>query len=215
LKAGIDGLLSRVQNGEDIYAYHSKEAHDRGYTPIQRVNSGEVDPWEDKDLLLNATGFHHFHLDMRVQHTGLSWRTNEVLFACVTRDLFHAVGIFDHDVFEPNPQPATLTAERERLLTVYKRHVFAGASGGANLIFNPTTLSGYPVALHQMGKRYAKTIRNMDPKLEDREEVTKLFQVAGWAPPQKFKFEWQFKGLDLIAFEKKTNSTFVIHSGHM
>ena len=95
LKENINSLLKKVRNGEDLTPYLSKRAHKNGYTPRQRIVDGEADSWDDKDQILNTKGFHHFHLDMELETSGLSKRTDDVLFAHVTRDSFHAVGIFD------------------------------------------------------------------------------------------------------------------------
>jgi hypothetical protein len=126
LKAGINGLLEKVRNGEDIYPYHSQRAHKNGYTPVQRVRDGEVDSWEDKDQLLNTKGFYHFHLNMNVQSSGLSERTDDVLLAFISRDSFHAIGIFDHSVFESTDSGGRMTAERERMWKLHEKHTTLG-----------------------------------------------------------------------------------------
>lgn len=215
VRCGVYGLLEKVRRGEDIYPYHSIRAHKNGYTPIQRIRDGEVDSWGDKDQILNTKGFHHFHLDMRVQSSGLSVRTSEVLFAYVSRDTFRAVGIFDHSVFENSGGGGFLTLERTRMWELHEKYATFGMPPGAVYISNPITTSCHPVYLRRMSDFYAKTIMGMDPKLDDRVFVNGLYDQVGLSYPNKFNFEWNINGLDLGVFEKRTGVCFVVHKGHM
>lgn len=212
---GINGLLDKVRNGENIYPYHSLRAHKQGYTPLQRITDGEVDSWEDKDQVLNTTGFHHFHLDMRIQSTGLSERTSEVLFAHVSRDTFRAIGIFDHSVFESNSESEILTPERARMWQLHEKFATFGMLPGSAYISSPIMMSGHPVYLIQMCDFYAKIIRETDHKLDDRPYVNSLYGQGGLPYPSKFNFEWRTNGLDLGVLDKKNNVYFNIHNGHM
>lgn len=215
LKIGINGLLDKVRNGEDIYPYHSQKAHKNGYTPAQRVRDGEVDSWEDKDQLLNTKGFHHFHLNMNVQSTGLSERTDDVLFAFVSRDNFHAIGIFDHDVFEPVDNSRNMTSERERMWRLHEQYAILGMEPETVYMSNPITTSGHPLYLIRMADYYAQIIREYDLKLDDRLFVNSLYDQGKLSHPNKYNFEWRMDALDLGVFDKKTNVLFNIHKGHM
>ncbi|MCG9714166.1 hypothetical protein L1D40_10245 [Shewanella insulae] len=215
LKTGINGLLDKVRNGEDIYPYHSQKAHKKGYTPAQRVRDGEVDSWEDKDQLLNTLGFHHFHLDMNVQSTGLSNRSDDVLFAFVSRDNFHAIGIFDHDVFESVDNSGNMTSERKRMWSLHEKHATLGMEPGSVYMGNPITTSGHPFYLRRMADYYAHIIRENDLKLDDRLFVNSLYDQGGLSHPNKYNFEWRVDALDLGVFDKKANVLFNIHKGHM
>lgn len=215
LKTGINGLLDKVRNGEDIYPYHSQKAHKNGYTPAQRVSNGEVDSWEDKDQLLNTKGFHHFHLNMNIQSTGLSERTDDVLFAFVSRDNFHAIGIFDHDVFEPVEKSGNMTPERERMWSLHEKYTTYGMEPGTVYVSNSISTSGHPLYLIRMADYYAKIIRENDPKLDDRLFVNSLYDQGKLSHPNKYNFEWRMDALDLGVFDRKTNVLFNIHKGHM
>lgn len=215
LKKGIASLFKKVRNGENIYPYHSEKAHKKGYTPAQRVRDREVDSWEDKDQLLNTTGFHHFHLNMHVKNTGLSERTDDVLFALVSRDNFHAIGIFNHSVFKSTAANESMTAERKRMWQLHEKHTTLGIVPGSVYISNPIATSGHPIYLVQMADYYASIIKNTDPKLDDRMFVNNLYDQGRLNHPDKFKFEWNIVHLDLAILEKKTNMLFSIHKGHM
>lgn len=100
---------------------------------------------------------------MKIQSTGLSERTNDVLFALVSRNDFHAIGIFNHDVFESIDNSGKITKERERMWSIYKQHQ-------AMMIFenNQLTSRGLPRELVRMCHSYAQIIRKNDSKLLDR-----------------------------------------------
>jgi hypothetical protein len=215
LKVEINGLLDKIRKGEDIYPYHSKRAHKNGYTPVQRVRDGEVDSWEDKDQLLNTKGFHHFHLNMNIQSSGLSVRTDEVLFAHVSREKFRAVGIFDHSVFEACDGNTSMPAERARMWELHEKYATFGLEPGSVYITNPIATSGHPIYLVRMCDFYAQIIRENDHKLDDRSFINSLYDQGRLAHPSKFNFEWRMNGLDLGVFDKRTNVYFSFHQGHM
>lgn len=90
-KARIDQLKRRIEVGEDVSAYLSRRAHNRaldinGYRESRTFNSS-------RDQLLVCEGFYHLHL------APLPERTDEILVALVTPDLFEVVGLFTHDLF--------------------------------------------------------------------------------------------------------------------
>ncbi len=215
LKSGINGLLEKVRNGDDLYPYHSKRAHKNGYTPVHRVSDGEVDSWEDKDQLLNTNGFYHFHLGMNVQSSGLSDRTDDVLFAFVSRDTFRAIGIFDHSVFAPAAKDGRMTAERERMCKLHEMHTTLRMAPGTFYMSNPIMTSGHPLYLVQMCDYYTSIIRDIDPKLDDRVFVSSLYEKGRLLAPSKYSFEWSFAGLDLGLFDKRTDVFFSLHKGHI
>lgn len=212
LKPGINDLLDKVRKGEDIYPYHSERAHKKGYTPAR---IGQIDSWEDKDQLLNTKGFHHFHLNMNVQNTGLSERTDDVLFAFVSRDIFHAIGIFDHSVFESTATKGSLTNERERMLQIHENYTTIGMAPETKYyISNVISTSGHPLYLVRMCDHYAHIIHDIDPKLDDRTYIKDIL-YAEMQPPNNFNFIWQIDHLDLGIFDKQSQVFFKLYNGHM
>ncbi|MBO9489827.1 hypothetical protein J7384_05585 [Endozoicomonas sp. G2_1] len=159
LKEDINALLHKIRNEEDVFPYLSKRAHYYGYTPAQRIKDGEVDSWEDKDQILNTKGFHHFHLNMNVQSTGLSERTDDVLFAYVTRENFHAIGIFDHSVFDSADSNGNMNDERSRMWRLHEKHAMLGMEPGTAYISHPIATSGHPIYIVRMADFYANIIR--------------------------------------------------------
>ncbi|AQV51666.1 TPA: hypothetical protein RMM48_004029 [Escherichia coli] len=215
LKLGIHGLLDKVRKGEDLYPHLSLRAHKYGYTPVERIRNGDADSWEDKDQLLNTKGFHHFHLSMNIQSTGLAERTNNVLFAFVSRDQFRAVGIFDHSVFDKPDSLNGMTEERERMWTLHEKYITFGMKAGTVYINNLITASGHPVNLIMLADRYAAIIREYDQKAEDRIFVNELYAQSPLPSPERFKFEWRIEGLDLVLFDKKNRVAFNVYKAHI
>ena len=215
LKPSINDLLKKISNGDDLYPYHSTRAHKNGYTPLQRIKDGEVDSWEDKDQLLNTKGFYHFHLSMNIQSSGIAARTDEVLFGYVTRDTFRAMGIFDHSVFEPVDNSGKMTSERERMWDLHEKYASYGMKPGTIYLSNPIMSSGHPAYLIRMCDYYTDIIRNIEPKLDDRDYINSIYKIAKIPPPSKFNFEWHFEGLDLTIHDKRTETYFTLQKGHI
>ncbi|EJC6865000.1 hypothetical protein MYD45_004748 [Vibrio parahaemolyticus] len=212
-KDEISSLLNIVREGKELTPFLSTRAAKKGYTPSERVTSGEADTWEDKDQILNTKGFHHFHLSMDIQKSGFSVRTEVVLFALVTRDSFHAVGLFDHSVFKQPCGSGEMTPERERMWDVHSRFESIGMDPGAVYFSNPIMLSGHPLYLVRQSMEYMRFIHMYDPLLNSRTLVNELYGQGKLQPPSKYKLEWCFEGLDLIIKDTRNEVKFVIFKG--
>ncbi|WP_138534029.1 hypothetical protein [Pseudoalteromonas sp. S4488] len=215
LKDDINALLDKARNGDDLHPFLSRRAHKNGYTPVKRIKSGEADSWEDKDQILNTKGFHHFHLNMELEKSGLSKRTDEVLFAFVNRDTFHAVGIFDHSVFEPTDANGEMTEERERMWSIHEKYTTLGMEPGTVYMSNPIMASGHPMYVIRMADHYTRMILDNDKKLTDREFVNSLYDAGNKPHPKKFNLDWHIDGLDLGLLDKRNNLLFNIQQGHL
>lgn len=213
IKEGVNGLLHKIRQGEDVTPHLSKRVHQYGYTPVQRIKNGEVDSWEDKDQLLNTKGFHHFHLSMIIQTTGLVERTDEVLLAHISREKFHAIGVFDHTVFDPPRTNNELSDERKRMWELHEKHVTFGMPSGTVYLSNPITTAGHPLHLLQVADFYSNIILECDKKLRERSFASQLYAQIKNSPPQKFKFEWYINGLDLGLLDRKNGHLFILHKG--
>ncbi|KEQ18697.1 hypothetical protein [Endozoicomonas numazuensis] len=215
LKDGINALLDKARGGEDLHPYLSKRAHKNGYTPVERIKNGEVDAWDDKDQILNTKGFHHFHLNMEIEKSGLSKRTNEVLFAFVSRDTFHAIGIFDHSVFDFSTENGQMTQERERMWCIHEKYTTLGMEPGTVYMSNPIMTSGHPLYLIRMADHYTQIILNNDAKLNERNFVNSLYDAGNKPHPKKFNLDWHIEGLDLGLIDKKNDIFFSLQQGHL
>jgi hypothetical protein len=127
LKPNIDALLDAVQSGSDLTPYLSLSATSDGFTPADRNHPKGL--WADKDFLLNVMGFHHFHLGLTKEPAGHYKRTDEVLFALVSRDEFEVIGLFTHDAFEHDDN-GEMTPERRSLWTAHQKRLSQGRLPG-------------------------------------------------------------------------------------
>ena len=211
LKLQIESLLEKARKGENLTPHLSTQPHSKGYTPKSSEKRPDVDRWADKDFLLNAMGFHHFHIGTELEPNGYIERTNDVIFAKVSREEFTAIGIFDHSVFEPTGED--MSPERKRLWEIFDTHITREVPPGSFVISSPISTSGHPIHLVSIAQEYSSVIREIDPKLEDRKFVQDLYKGAGCEVPNKPKLEWALKFSDLGIHEKNLNHFFVLRRG--
>jgi hypothetical protein len=191
LGADIQALLKKAEDGDDLTPHLSPQTHRRGFTPAASVPGPNVNRWADKDMLLNVMGYHHLHLDAAPSN---QMRSDDVLFAHVTRDLFTVVGIFNHTVFEATQPNAAMTAERDRLWKIFDERSTRGVAPG-QIVATSIALSGH--SLTQLPARYARVVTELDPKLDDVTYVRGLYEKARVPVPAKPKVRWHLIHLTL------------------
>ena len=191
LQKEINAFLDKASNGVDLTPHLSLLVHKQGFTPAAESKDPDADRWADKDFLLNVMGFHHFHLGTKVETAGHITRTNEVLFAEVTREIFNVVAIFDHSVFErKNGKTNKLTAERDRLWGLFTKISSRGIPPGCLYIPSMIMTSGHSSHHVTLADRYAYIIREIDSKIDDPSFVTNLYAEAGINSPSRPKLNW-------------------------
>lgn len=216
LSGNITALLDKARNGEDLNPYLSLGAHKDGYTPPATGPGQNVKIWADKDLVLNVMGFHHFHLSLELEESGISKRTNDVLFATLTRNSFIAIGIFDHSVFyKTADQPELqMTLERKRLYSLYDQHLQRGRPAGAGYLLSSAISTAGTTINHSMQSiQYVKIIREFDPKLDDPEFRQTVLKPVGNSDVRKHKLEWMLNYLDLGVHNKTTEEFYILAEG--
>lgn len=207
----INSFLDKVRRGEDITAHLSTLVSRKGYVGKSLIPPG--DKWRDKDLLLNVMGYHHFHLSSTPVAGRQNERTDDVLFAQITRDAFSAIGIFDHSVFKMvDALPATLNAERERLWNVFENRNSQGRPPGV-YIQSLITTSGHTYWQSSLSMQYARTIYQYDEKLEDQDYVAEIFLIDERRDFGTLKPVWALDFLDLCILEEKSKRKVVLKNG--
>lgn len=210
----LQAFFSAVRAGEDLTPYLSLQPRTRGYSPAAEgaVPSGES--WADKDFLLNVMGLHHFHLGLNKEAPGHMERTDEVLFASVTRDEFEILGLFDHAAFD-HEEDGQMTDERKRLWSAYEvresrallpGQLAIGGLGGLGL-----TLSSHPTAVVMTAQRHARIIREVDRKLDEPGFAASLY--PGGQAPAKPKLRWHYNHLDLGLFDTRAGHFLRFEAG--
>jgi hypothetical protein len=203
-RLGIEAFLEKVRRGHDLTPHLSLKAHADGYAP-----AASIDPaarWDDKDFVLNASNLHHFHVGTSTENRGHIARTDEILFAEVTRDQLRILGLFDHEAFTFG------TAEHLRFLAAQER-ARPKAPPDVALIGTLLATSGHPVHVVNYAAHCARRIRDIDPLLDGRETLDDLYREAGQAPPDRTRPEWVLAHLDLVLFDRANNRAFGIAQG--
>jgi hypothetical protein len=210
----ITAFLDKVSRGDDLTPHLSLEPNTRGYTPASAQKGPDVDRWADKDFLLNVMGYHHFHLGPQIHPNGFAARTDDLIFASVSRDHFTFVAIFDHSVFERSEDSTqTMTKERERLWSVFDEHSSRGMALEAVYTPSMITTSGHSMHVVSMADSSARVVREIDPKLDDIEFVKALYDPAGPPCPKNPKLKWHLNYLDLGLLDTTSNTFFVLRYG--
>ena len=214
LAADTKVLLKRAEAGNDLNPHLSEKAFRKGFTPATSIPGPGVDKWEDKDFLLNVMGFHHLHLSSVVEQSGLAKRTKDVLFAQITRDKFHAIGFFDHSVFETSDkQSLTMTDERNRLWALYEYRNSLGRQPGVVYVSNPVATSGHADLHVRLAQRYAQVVAFIDPKLDDYASRAKVFPNLSEPEIRNMELEWRFNFLDLGLADHSAKAFHILQKG--
>ena len=211
LKEPIKSFLEKVRVGGNLTPHLSKQPNFKGYSPATAEHGPDADRWADKDFLLNAMGFHHFHLGEVLDVSGCVNRTNEVLFARVTREKFIASGIFDHSVFGIGCEE--MSDERKRLWEIFDMSTSGGAPPGSLVIASPITTSGHPVHVVNTAQEYSRVIRELDPKLDDLDFLKELYGSASSHVSSGLKLKWVLNFSDLCICDKYNGYLFLMRRG--
>jgi hypothetical protein len=203
-------FLDKVSAGADLTPHLSLRAKRNGYTSTNDATAPS-DRWEDKDFLLITMGYHHFHLGPQSEHSHTD-RTDDVLFAQVTRDTFYAIGLFNHSVFAT---ASSMTAERERMWTLYDRRSSFGRPPGIYLAAGPVTTSGHSLHDVRMAQDYVHVIREIDPKLDELQARSSIFTDLSHHEVKAMKVRWHFNYQDFGLLDRPSHTFFILRKGSL
>lgn len=211
VRDGVNSLLNKVRAGESLTPYLSLVPRTKGYVLSESEAGKKKDRWDDKDFLLNVMGYHHFHLGLTMKNDNHIERTDEVLFARVTRGEFTAIALFDHDVFE-SPENA-ITAERERLWKIFDKETKPSTGSGVRFSCNPITTSGHPLHIINLAQNFNWNISERDPQLDNYEYLKTFYNRHGLDVPKRNKLEWYINCTDLCLIDKVNKRYFTLCEG--
>ena len=203
LQPNIAAFLTLVEDGGDLTPYLSIEPRTKGYTPATEARRPNRGSWADKDFVLNVMGLHHFHLGLTMEAAGHVKRTNELIFASVTRDTLEILGLVDHAAFK-HEDDGGMTPERQVLWSMYEARESAnnlpgqlsiGGYGGLGI-----ALSGHPIAVVRAAQDHVGVMQEIDPKLDDPAYVRSLYPVG--SVPDNPKLRWHYRHLDLGLYDE-------------
>ncbi|MCC8958018.1 hypothetical protein H8B02_32705 [Bradyrhizobium sp. Pear77] len=203
----IEIFLEKMRRGDDLMPHLSIAPRTRGYAPAARAqNAPPADRWSDKDFVLNAMGYHHFHLGQTIHPRGHVDRTNDLIVAEVHREKFHVIAIFGHEVFDHD------SAERMRLWSAHDKVAFGGMLPGSVAISALNTTFGHTLHSVHYAKQCAKWIRRLEPLLDGPISAAGLY-ARDHPPPPRPKFSWTFDHLDFFITEEVEPTNFVLMRG--
>ena len=212
LRPNIEAFISMVETGSDLGPYLSLKAHRQGYVLKADPEKTDSATWEDKDFLLNVMGFHHFHLGLHKEANGYMARTKYVLFACVSRDTFEILDLFDHSVFDDWTTDKAMTPERRRLWSIYDDRQAANNSPGQFTIggFGNLGIStaGTPLVITMAAIRQIHIAQKIDPKLDDLAFVRTRF--GEHTVPAELNLKWCYNHLDFGLSNESSNEFFIL-----
>lgn len=214
LKEQIETFLEKVRKGEDLTPFLSLKARKRGFSLSADHPTSSDDSWDDKDFLLNVMGYHHFHLGEVEEGMAHAQRTNDVLFANVTRDTFTVVAVLNHSVFESPENPSeSLTKDRELLWSIFDEHSMKNTLPGSIIVPSMIATSGHSLNTVMAAQEYVRVIKEIDPKLDDIEFVRSLYEGSGIEAVNTKKLVWHFRHLDLGIFDSTSGFLGVFRYG--
>lgn len=198
LQPQIEALLSDVTSGSDLSPYLSIRHSAKGYSKNSFKSSYET--WEDKDQILQTMGYCHFHLTKR--ELG---RTDEVLFARISRNRFEALLISNHSVFKSSSnRTAALNAEASRLWKFFTEDRLQQHAPGQLVFLTNIAVTGHSIEHIELAQKYTRMIQEMDSKLDDPLVVQLLFGVQNLNEAKTIRPKWAFNFLDLGLINETT-----------
>lgn len=203
----IRKLLTKVERGDDLTPYLSLKPHSRGYNAASFVPGGPAEQkWRDKDFLLTTTGCYHFHLEAALTPKGFIERSDDMLFAQVTRDSFTVLGIFTHEVF-------TLSSPEHLRLCAVHNAIRPKGPPGVVTIGTMITQSGHDLRSVYYAGHCAREIITLDPELDDPAAIKQRFVQTDRQMPKHVRFRWKFYGLDLCIQEDVSKTIWWVQKG--
>ncbi len=205
MAAAIEAFLGKVRGGDDLTPYLSLNSHTRGYSLAAHIpEATNEDRRSDKDLLLTRMNYHHFHLGTDTEAKGHVARTDDLIFAEVSRDKFKVIAIFNHNVFVQG------STERRRLSALHEQIIFRGLPPGAGVMDGPVASSGHAMHVVHYAHRCASVVGFIDPHLDDRAYIKDWYAMTKIELPPKPKFKWVFLHLDLAVYDSANRMAFLV-----
>lgn len=199
----INVFLEKVENGDDLTPHLSLRALKVGYSLKGDSVTNPDDSWDDKDFILNVMGYHHFHLGEKKPNTPHADRTNEVLFAKVSRDTFTILAILDHSVFEESdPISGKMEQDRQMLWSIFDQNSKKTGCHGGFIIPSMIMTSGHSYNTVKSAIEYVRVINEINPKLDDPNYVN---NIPGFDNSKTKHLRWYINHLDLGILDKSLN----------
>jgi hypothetical protein len=167
--------------------------------------------WEDKDQILNAMGFHHFHIGYLLEGESFSDRSGDTLIAKVNRKEMYVIGVYDHSVYWNSS--VDISKERKRLWNDYENFYFRGKKTNSLRIGSLISTSGHPLHIHSLTQSYLYKIAQFENNLYQAEWIREKLQITATETINVDEFQWLLNFSDLYLFNKRKNLYLLIGEG--
>lgn len=227
--AAVSRLCFQIEAGDDLKPYLSDQIDQYGYVrPRTTGDRPRGVEWGDKDYALNNYDTHHLHLGERIRADGWSDRTRALLYVTFSRDEAFLVLLGDHASFDNGVLAqavgtvrvgtgyeirgvvgiSTDRSDRERnTLQRYGISTIQPTSSGF-VMGGMTSTMGISTLLVMHSNRCIRSLRELDPKLDDADFGKDLFDQLGKKSPNNPVWSWGMDSCDLILVEETTATGF-------
>jgi hypothetical protein len=193
---GVLSLLDRCRRGDTLSPHLSSMPWQRGFVPAAKKRKVTAEEsWLDKDFVLTLSGWHHFHLGIRADRRGHVERTDDVLFAEVTRTTFTVTCILGHGVFTLN-SPEMIALHQIKDARRAGRH-----PPGTVVLDTVIATSGHQLHIVSYASHCLRILAEIDPKLDDRAFLKELYEGVQRTPDRNPRLAWGFNGVDFGLFD--------------
>ena len=119
LQNGLDALMKKFENGEDVNPHLSRTTKELDFP----------------DLMLFDWNIHHFHLGTTIEADGYMSRTGDILYAIVSKDEVHFIKIQPHNHWSDLDLIETIHQNWPELISMFK------IDGTPEVAFNSTEIA--------------------------------------------------------------------------
>lgn len=226
----VSAIEREIIEGADIKARLSSKLTSDGYIARKRADIGRPSKWSGKDFALNAFGAHHLHVGTR-DIKGDVKRTGPLLYVRFFRDCAVFLMVGDHKSFDDGSLAESVGRwqaqsgyEIKGIVTegvdssdfveqtrIARRGLSSLAKVGEKLVLGSSvTTSGHSTAASVFSGRMIRALQEIDPQLDDRSYVEKVFHQVADRLPEKTELVWTFDVCDLMLLAPQASASWQV-----
>jgi hypothetical protein len=223
-RPAVEELKARIESGEDLTPFLSKDIAQYGYAPRPKGNHRKRRGinWDERDHALNTYDTHHLHLHR-------SRRADELLFVSFARDIASFIMVGDHRSWKDGTIANAVAQERaaaggelkgilgsrseeytpEQRNELQWRALSTAIRVGDKVV--PSAFicrDGTGISQSRYVDQMISDMAKHDPLLDDEAYVSELFESAGRTSPLAPQFVWLMRDCDLCVGEKSSLTGF-------
>ena len=198
-------FFNKVINGDDLNPYLSEKVRTHG---VVLPGASFKNKGKDIDSLVLREGLYHFHFAPRGSNNPKG-RSNYLIFADVSKDVFTIVTIAPHRVFDHDSEDA------HRFFDIRRKYLEKDIPPRQAYMRNPMMASGHSLEIFIYAMHCENTIYSLDPKLNDNNFISQLyaneklkFPSLELEKPKKVELAWSFCDLNFGILEKNKSYFF-------